>query len=93
VQKNPTTYEHIDPALVGNAQRVLVSDLSGARTSSTRRRSSASTSRATTPAVTALLQELKELEARGFAFEGAEASFELLMQKALERRPGRGTSA
>jgi 2-isopropylmalate synthase len=29
VQKNPTTYEHIDPALVGNAQRVLVSDLSG----------------------------------------------------------------
>jgi 2-isopropylmalate synthase len=36
------------------------------------------------PAVQALLQELKDLEARGFAFEGAEASFELLMQKALD---------
>src|SRR4029079_2660496 len=36
------------------------------------------------PAVVALLQELKELEARGFAFEGAEASFELLMRKAID---------
>ena len=85
MQKNAETYEHIDPALVGNAQRVLVSDLSGRsnllykaarvrhRPGERRRRRCA-----------ALLAELKELEAQGYAFEGAEASFELLMQKALD---------
>jgi 2-isopropylmalate synthase len=83
VQKNPTTYEHIDPALVGNAQRVLVSDLSGRSNILYKASKFGIDVESDTPAVTALLQELKDLEARGYAFEGADASFELLMQKAL----------
>jgi 2-isopropylmalate synthase len=46
IRRNRASYEHIDPSLVGNEQRVLVSDLSAAATSSTRRASWASTSKA-----------------------------------------------
>jgi 2-isopropylmalate synthase len=84
VQKNPATYEHIDPALVGNAQRVLVSDLAGRSNLLYKAAKFGLDLASNKPAVTALLQELKDLEARGFAYEGAEASFELLMQKALD---------
>ncbi len=84
VQKNPTTYEHIDPALVGNTQRVLVSDLAGRSNILYKAATYGIDASSNKPAVTALLQELKDLEARGFAYEGAEASFELLMQKALD---------
>jgi 2-isopropylmalate synthase len=83
VQKNPATYEHIDPTLVGNTQRVLVSDLSGRSNILYKAAKFGIDLESNKPAVTALLQELKELEARGYAFEGADASFELLMQKAL----------
>ena len=84
VQKNPETYEHIDPDLVGNSQRVLVSDLSGRSNLLYKAEKFGIDIETNKPAVTALLQELKDLEARGFAFEGAEASFELLMQRALD---------
>jgi 2-isopropylmalate synthase len=84
VQKNPETYEHMDPDLVGNAQRVLVSDLSGRSNLLYKAQKFGLDLEANKPAVAALLQELKDLEARGFAFEGAEASFELLMRKAIE---------
>jgi len=84
VQKNPETYEHIDPDLVGNAQRVLVSDLSGRSNLLYKAQEFGVDLESNAPAVKALLAELKDLEARGFAFEGAEASFELLMRKALD---------
>jgi 2-isopropylmalate synthase len=84
VQKNPETYEHIDPDLVGNSQRVLVSDLSGRSNLLYKAARYGIDLEANKPAVVALLQELKDLEAKGFAFEGAEASFELLMRKAID---------
>src|SRR5262249_26678560 len=84
VQKNPETYQHIDPDLAGNSQRVLVSDLSGRSNLLYKAEKFGIDIESNKPAVAALLQELKDLEARGFAFEGAEASFELLMQKALD---------
>jgi 2-isopropylmalate synthase len=84
VQKNPATYEHIDPALVGNSQRVLVSDLAGRSNILYKAASYGIDVASNKPAVAALLQELKDLEARGFAYEGADASFELLMKKALD---------
>jgi 2-isopropylmalate synthase len=84
VQKNPETYEHMDPALVGNSQRVLISDLAGRSNLLYKAERYGVDLKSDKPAVSALLQELKDLEARGFAFEGAEASFELLMQKALD---------
>ena len=83
VQKNAATYEHMDPALVGNVQRVLVSDLSGKSNILYKAAQFGIDLNSQDARVTTLLAELKELEARGFAFEGAEASFELLMQKAL----------
>jgi 2-isopropylmalate synthase len=84
VQKDPATYEHIDPGLVGNAQRVLVSDLAGRSNLLYKAEKFGLDLRSNRPAVAALLQELKDLEARGFVYEGAEASFELLMLKALD---------
>jgi 2-isopropylmalate synthase len=84
VQKNPETYEHIDPAVVGNTQRVLVSDLSGRSNILYKAEKLGLDLEQNKPAVAALLSELKDLEARGYAYEGAEASFELLMQKALD---------
>jgi 2-isopropylmalate synthase len=85
VQKNAETYEHIDPTLVGNAQRVLVSDLSGRSNLLAKAAEFGITLPADQPAVqTRLLSELKELESRGYSFEAADASLELLMRKALD---------
>ena len=84
VQKKAETYEHIDPALVGNVQRVLVSDLAGRSNLLAKAAEFGIDLQSDHPAVKTLLAELKELEARGYAFEGAEASFELLMRKALD---------
>ena len=83
VQKNPRTYEHIEPELVGNRQRVLVSDLSGRGNIIYKANEFGVDLDTQNPKLRPILAELKELESRGFQFEGAEASFELLMQKGL----------
>ncbi len=83
VQKNARTYEHIDPSLVGNRQRVLVSDLSGKGNILYKAKEFGLDLESLKPSVRRVLQEVKELESRGFQFEGAEASFELLLQKGL----------
>jgi 2-isopropylmalate synthase len=84
VKKNRETYEHIDPAAVGNAQRVLVSDLSGRSNLLAKAEQFGLDLSRRPDAVQELLGRLKDLEARGYAYEGAEASFELLMRHALE---------
>jgi 2-isopropylmalate synthase len=83
VQKNPLTYEHIDPTVVGSRQRVLVSDLSGRSNILYKAQEFGVDVETVKPAVKQVLAEVKELENKGFQFEGAEASFELLMQKGL----------
>jgi 2-isopropylmalate synthase len=83
VRKNRETYEHVDPGQVGNHQRVLVSDLAGRSNIVYKAAEFGFQVDLDSPAVRELLCELKELEHRGFQFEGADASFELLMQKAL----------
>ncbi len=84
VQKKAETYEHIDPALVGNAQRVLVSDLAGRSNLLAKAAEFGIDLSSDGPVVRELLREVKELEAQGYAFEGADGSFELLMRKALD---------
>jgi 2-isopropylmalate synthase len=84
VKKNRETYEHIDPAVVGNVQRVLVSDLSGRSNLLSKAEQFGLDLGGRPEAVQELLARLKDLEARGYAYEGAEASFELLMRHALE---------
>jgi 2-isopropylmalate synthase len=89
VQRHREIYEHIDPALVGNHQRVLLSDLSGRSNIVYKAREFGVDLASSDAAIQRLLTDLKELESRGYQFEGAEASFELLMQRALhgyERR-------
>jgi 2-isopropylmalate synthase len=83
VQKNRETYEHIDPELIGNAQRVLVSDLSGRSNVVYKAKQFGLDVESSDPAVKTILDEVKRLENTGFQYEGAEGSFELLMQKAI----------
>jgi len=83
VQKNSETYEHIDPQLVGNHQRVLVSDLSGRSNVLYKAKQFGYDIDYSNPAVKAVLEKVKHLESIGFQYEGAEASFQLLMEEAL----------
>jgi 2-isopropylmalate synthase len=86
VQRNPESYEHIKPELVGNIQRILVSDLSGKSNVLAKARQYGVELESQDPVVLDILAQLKEFEAQGFQFEGAEASFELLMRKAVGTR-------
>jgi len=87
VQRNASTYEHIDPALVGNRQRVLVSDLSGRANLVYKARQFGIDLDGLDPHVRKLVTEIKELEHRGYQFEGADASLELRMQRVLGEVP------
>jgi 2-isopropylmalate synthase len=86
VQKHPETYEHVDPQAVGNHRRVLISELAGRSNVLWKAREYGIDLDGATPDSRRILEELKALEDEGFQFEGAEASFELLMERALGRR-------
>jgi len=83
VLKSPETYEHVDPALVGNSRRVLISDLSGESNVLAKAREFGIELRKGDPVTRKILERLKALEYEGYQFEGAEASFELLVKKEL----------
>ena len=85
IQRNVHTYEHVDPALVGNDRRVLLSELSGRANILYKTREFGIESELTKEQIEALLAELKRLEALGYTFDGADASFELLMLRTLGR--------
>lgn len=76
-------YEHIEPETVGNERRILVSELSG--TSNVREVAAAAgvTLEKGSPQARKVLQEVKRLESEGWEFEGAEASFKLLVERIL----------
>ncbi len=83
VQKNAATYEHILPELVGNRQRVLVSDSAGRSGLQAKLEDYGVTLKKEDAKVQELVTALKELEGDGYQFEGAEGSFELVVRKAL----------
>jgi len=83
VEKNPCTYEHVDPVCIGNKRRVLVSDLSGRATIKRKAEDYGLHLPKDDPVAMQVLEDLKELESQGFQFEAAEASFELLVNKAM----------
>jgi len=83
IQRHPETYEHIRPELVGNSTRVLVSDLSGRSNILAKAEEFQINLESKDPVTMEILNDIKELENRGYQFEGAEASFELLMKRAL----------
>jgi 2-isopropylmalate synthase len=87
VEKDPKSYEHIDPALVGNTRRIVVSDQAGRSNILARLRDIGVAIDAKHPKLDALLDEVKTREFQGYAYDGAEASFELLAQRLLGSVP------
>ncbi len=85
VLKDSATYEHIDPARVGNRQRVLLSDLSG-RGNVLYKMREQGLSQLTEESRRELLDRIKQLEYQGYELEAAEGTFELLVREAT--RPG-----
>ncbi len=81
VMKSPAAYEHIDPQLVGNERRVLVSELSGKSNVLYKAIERGLKIDKTSPAAKMVVDKLKEMENSGYQFEGAEASFEILFDK------------
>ncbi|MFM9069062.1 MAG: citramalate synthase, partial [Planctomycetota bacterium] len=79
IEKAPATYEHVNPSLVGNERRILISELSG------RSNIRAMTGRQQVPEdaklTEAILDQVVKLENQGYQFEAAEASFDLLVQR------------
>ncbi len=87
VEKDPRTYEHIPPETVGNRRHILVSDQADRSNILSRLREAGIELDARHPKVARLLEEVKEREFQGYAYDGAEASFELLARRALESVP------
>lgn len=83
VMKHPDTYEHIRPEVVGNVRRVLVSELSGTSNVRYKAQDFGVELKKGSPETKKVLAKIKQLESEGFEFEGAEASFELLLRREL----------
>jgi 2-isopropylmalate synthase len=86
VERNPLTYEHIQPERVGNHRRIVISDQSGLSNILAKARGFGIELDKQDPTCRQILQRLKSLESEGYQFEAAEASFELLMREALGQR-------
>jgi 2-isopropylmalate synthase len=87
VLKDPQTYEHVRPESVGNHRKVLVSDQAGRSNVIAALDRAGVTYDKSDPKLTRLVEELKDREAAGFAYESANASFELLARRTLGRVP------
>jgi len=83
VQKVIHSYEHVDPALVGNTRRILISDLAGRSNIVLKARELGYDVQNETPELKTILARIKELEFQGYEFEAAEGSLALLIRKAL----------
>jgi 2-isopropylmalate synthase len=87
VEKDPSLYEHIDPALVGNTRRVIVSDQAGKSNVLSRFREIGIEADPKDERIARLVEQVKQREYEGYAYDGAEASFELMARRALEAVP------
>jgi 2-isopropylmalate synthase len=85
VRKNPTTFEHVVPEEVGNQRRILVSELSGASNVFFKAVEMGLNLDKNAPEIKEILRELERLEQHGYAFEAADGSFQLLIQKVLKK--------
>lgn len=86
VERNPLTYEHIQPEQVGNRRRIVISEQAGISNVLAKARTFGIELDKQNPATRQILQRLKDLESEGYQFEAAEASFDLLMREALGKR-------
>ncbi|MBC6445001.1 MAG: citramalate synthase [Alphaproteobacteria bacterium GM202ARS2] len=86
VAKNPTSYEHIDPALIGNQRALLVSNQAG-RASIRHRLSLCGIENVTPAHLDAIIAEVKAREYQGYAYDAADASFQLLARTIIDPQP------
>jgi 2-isopropylmalate synthase len=87
ILKEPQTYEHVPPESVGNRRRVLVSDQAGKSNLIHELERVGITVDRNNPRLSELLEQVKAREAVGYAYEGADASFELLARRLLGEVP------
>ncbi|HEV2264499.1 MAG TPA: citramalate synthase [Stellaceae bacterium] len=87
VEKDPRSYEHVDPDLVGNHRHIVVSDQAGKSNLLARLREIGIEVKPDHPKLGALLDDVKKREFEGYAYDDAGASFELLARRALESVP------
>jgi 2-isopropylmalate synthase len=87
VNKIAASFEHIDPTSVGNHQRILVGELSGGANVMMKARELGIAVDEKSPQTRAILAKIKKLEKDGYEFEAADASFELLVRRSLEKIP------
>jgi 2-isopropylmalate synthase len=83
VKVDPMLYQHVDPALVGNDMRVLVSEMAGRASVEIKGRQLGYDLSSDAVTVGRVVARVKDLEARGYTFEAADASFELLLRDEL----------
>lgn len=83
VNKNPISYEHINPEMVGNSRHILVSEVAGRGALLNKLQQIEPSLTKDSPDTIRVLEQLKTLEHEGYQFEGAESSFDLLMYKLL----------
>ena len=86
IKVDPMLYQHIDPALVGNDMRMLVSDMAGRASVELKGRELGYDLSGDKETIGRVTDRVKELEARGYTFEAADASFELLLRDELGQR-------
>ena len=87
VQKDPKTYEHIDPAEVGNTRNIVVSDQSGRSNILSRLKTIGIEIEEDDIKIKKLLEEVKDREFIGYSYDGADASFELLARRVIGEIP------
>jgi 2-isopropylmalate synthase len=87
VKVDPMLYQHVDPALVGNDMRVLVSDMAGRASVEIKGRQLGYDLSSDAATVGRVVERVKDLEAKGYTFEAADASFELLLRDELAGEP------
>ena len=83
MRRNPRSYQHVDPAAVGNESRVVISELAG-RGNLLSKADAMGLAYADVQNMPEILHHIKELEHRGFTFEGAEASVEMMLYRARQ---------
>ena len=86
VTRNPITYEHIEPKVIGNERRIVVSEQSGLSNVIAKAKSLGINLSKKDPICQQLVRKLKQLEHEGYQFEAADASFKLLMLSAFKQR-------
>jgi 2-isopropylmalate synthase len=89
IKVDPDLYQHIDPELVGNSMRMLVSDMAGRASIELKGRELGYELGGERDLVGRIVERVKEQELKGFSYEAADASFELLMREELEPDAGR----